>query len=199
MRRFGRKLVHLIALASFLLCAATVVFWVRSYTPGPHYVRLGTYPPDWFGICFFHTTVAKPGTKGSAGEMREFLIVSERGVATFHYAKQFHPLLVPEQIENLRLISERNSIWRPASPHNGAPDVAGSIIPDSGQTTRHSLAVSHWLLMVLTGALPVWSVCRALNGPKRGRAGLCPICSYDLRATPERCPECGYGSPVARS
>ena len=45
-----------------------------------------------------------------------------------------------------------------------------------------------------TAALPLlWIAAwvRRLLACRRRRPGLCPTCGYDLRATPERCPECG--------
>lgn len=59
--------------------------------------------------------------------------------------------------------------------------------------------------MWLMSALPMWFVQLALSGlvvrayvpwrryRRRVREGLCLACGYDLRASEERCPECGRG------
>lgn len=53
------------------------------------------------------------------------------------------------------------------------------------------IVLPSWLLLMLFAALPTWWFPRALREHRRLRAGLCRRCGYDLRATPERCPECG--------
>jgi hypothetical protein len=49
----------------------------------------------------------------------------------------------------------------------------------------------HWFPALLFAILPAMRLRAILRTRRRNRAGLCPHCGYDLRATPERCPECG--------
>jgi hypothetical protein len=63
--------------------------------------------------------------------------------------------------------------------------------PGSGLTWNVYMPV--WLPTMLFAIAPA---CRFFFSPhrrraKRQRLGLCPTCGYDLRASPDRCPECG--------
>jgi hypothetical protein len=52
----------------------------------------------------------------------------------------------------------------------------------------------HWSLALLFTIAPLTWLIRRLR--RATPAGLCPTCGYDLRATPDRCPECGNASGI---
>jgi hypothetical protein len=52
--------------------------------------------------------------------------------------------------------------------------------------------VELWALTATFGVAPAaWAVTRCKAAVRRSRKGGCTACGYDLRATPDRCPECG--------
>lgn len=57
-----------------------------------------------------------------------------------------------------------------------------------GAATAHG--VTFGTLQILT-TLPLAELITARLLRRRPRAGCCRVCGYDLRASPERCPECG--------
>jgi hypothetical protein len=60
--------------------------------------------------------------------------------------------------------------------------------------TYRAAIVPDWFLVVTLMALPAWRLIgrRKRLAVRRTRLGLCITCGYDLRATPDRCPECGF-------
>jgi hypothetical protein len=61
------------------------------------------------------------------------------------------------------------------------------------------ITVGYWLLMLLTLAVPVIRILNHWRRVKRLRAAssICLTCAYDLRASNDRCPECGTAIPTA--
>ena len=61
------------------------------------------------------------------------------------------------------------------------------------RAASYAFAVPHWLFALLFAVLPlVWGIKRWRS---RVPPGHCKRCGYDLRASEERCPECGMPIP----
>jgi hypothetical protein len=60
-----------------------------------------------------------------------------------------------------------------------------------GRTVHWDAVVSYWLIVPLFAVFPLLWLYRRATRRRRIDRGRCATCGYDLRMTPDRCPECG--------
>jgi hypothetical protein len=167
-----RRLFNLLAVASLVLCAATVVLWARSYwvvdilsrsAVKSDQVAVGTYLWSQQGSCGLNRGTATDDQGAIARQLPghgwQWGTTSTEYTIKTWYGFRFQRL----------------------DDRNGTVAFRSTIV-----------CVPHWLLNFIFAVCPSWW----LLGERRRRAALravgwCKKCGYDLRATPERCPECG--------
>ena len=66
----------------------------------------------------------------------------------------------------------------------------------SERVPARCIFIPYWVLATLFAVAPIHFAIDLLRRRQRLRAGFCVVCGYDLRATPERCPECG-AAPIS--
>jgi hypothetical protein len=185
-----RKLFNLAAAMSLVLCVATAVFWVRSYW-GSDYVEFEKVSP--------------PLQSGSVNINIQTGLgrVQVQGLAQV-YPPEIYKSWARERVGRgwtMAAAGRMSYAARPDFDPNPCPFYSKAVV--GFQSANHfqkpyglpgifrGVVIPLWSICILLGALPVYRFMKWYHLRERARRGLCAICGYDLRATPDRCPECG--------
>jgi hypothetical protein len=180
-RRFGPILFNTLTVLSLVLFITTVFLWMRSYSVEDTLMPPSAVP-GWGALSTGRGRLAfvRAHFTDPAKEMRRVTPESQ-GVTsrvTSRRIRWYYESNTPRQYH-----------WLKSSPTD---------LRLAGFAYQRGI-VNLWDLRVVT--LPLWAVTLALSVlpmlgirrvlRRRQRRGCCRRCGYDLRATPERCPECG--------
>lgn len=177
---------------SLLLCVASAALWVRSHWVTDYLVFDGTHTDGHWTAAWSYALASSRGGIAFRGDSSAYTSVDP--VAPQIYSASSVPLH-----------------WMHTSPGEAALDggipssawrFAGIVFHYSGNRAGPSATFTssylgqwyaqcpYWALFTFTTLLPLVRTWRWLRRRRRG-PGICPKCGYDLRASPDRCPECG--------
>lgn len=169
----GRKRLAITSAVSLLLCVAACVVWIRSLGVGDSAgVRLPFGEQD-----YWRTAVLAESSGGAIF----FGYTRTRSAASIDSAGWFWNAACES-------LPQHDGTWLGFALVREDPDsnarCAGFIIPT-------------WFAAFASVLLPTrWAIVR--HRSRRWNVGRCAACGYDLRATPDRCPECGKTQHVGR-
>ena len=169
-----RRLLNLVTVLSLMLCVAVCVLWVRSYWLSDE--LLVTWRS---GRAFVETTSGGVGLVLSLGGDWS----NETGLAHQVVPRK-------DSRQSLALLysgsGPGSTIWEGW----GAGYIYARFGPDR---SIRELVLPSWVVCVAsaTPGAAFWITTDRRRRRTRARRGLCPACGYDMRATPDRCPECG--------
>jgi len=193
-----RRLFSGAAGVSMLLCVAMAAVWVGSYWFIPHIIyavvlpRTGAVPLSrwhmdrvscgWGSITIERTITTNDNPANAPNSGFQFR------------QDQIRPNWVKPPIGAGTTVMNRLGFARWEGI--GARTINGVTVNGFAQTLT-VMQLPMWFPLLLSVTLPLsWLYVRRRRR-NRLHAGVCQFCGYDLRATPERCPECGTVSKVS--
>jgi hypothetical protein len=171
MKRPRRILLNTAAALSLLLCLAAAGDWVNSYRAYWTIRR-----------CDLHRAIDIHSDLGALYFLRFDGLTEGRGFACAYDSR-------PQEAWTLeRRAGTMPQRWKP---------VRFIELRDAWAFYWYGLTIPHWVFVTTFAIPPLLRFRSWRRHRRRAKAGTCAKCGYDLRATPERCPECGTVAKAA--
>ena len=192
-----RQLFSVISAMSLALCAATSALWVRSFAVAEvfHWARTAE------GNGADESKIGKLGLAEVAISRGRIQLLIEMNTAYLdqdwigyqHYPIALSDFQVPPRLTNpIGMLSGQPQVFKVYFNLFGLGVYRDDVNPNS----RDYLAIfPFWIIVVISGILPARWLTKLARRQTRRTGFSCSSCGYDLRATPERCPECGMARP----
>ena len=207
MKRIRRWAFTLASFISLLVCILAGIEWVRS-----HYVRdvwhwrpINPRATELQQVTRYYSLTFHPGSLQVSSEpiSPEIAAVLTPREFTHFVEKPLPAANINKSIANVRTDLKRNQSnqnFRGESITGYGFGRFGFIYlnfpkPDGAYLTLYTPL---WAIVSLTALLPflwLWNLCQSFRFRNRNWQRKCVKCGYDLRATPDRCPECGAIPP----
>lgn len=190
----GSRAADVVAAVSLLLCIGVCTIWVRSWRAFEEHTyttelsgsgRQTYYQASWY----FGTLSMSVVTRAVPAGRRDQHLADAFGGnpnSGLEYAVRRWSSQPPGYAEAMKDNSGQSRFFA------GRRDAT---TPDGVAHSGLNVTVPCWALFLLTAAFPIGRVVRHARHRRRDQRGLCSSCGYDLRASPDRCPECRAANP----
>jgi hypothetical protein len=190
------RIRNLVAAVSLSLLIIAAIFWLRSY---------------WINDGLYYSNAKAEGT-----------LWSNRGQLTISVSKYswygvfpdlppawfwiHRPAVAATAISSNPLLRDTGEMWNlhvlgfSSSATHGS-DISAQTGPNSTMATSYApsftLSLPYAEVVLVLVAIAA-AMLRGAIAKNRHLPGICTFCDYDMRATPERCPECGVWRPLSK-
>jgi hypothetical protein len=173
----ARRFVTFVSALSLALCVVTAVFWARSYR----------VQDDW-QFWYLVEKNAKEADLSKADHYISFRLYTGRGRVAARWADEYPPA------GQIQPICE-HAAWPTSTIETFGRSIRNrmgfAFFPSSEPARGGELIAPIWSVEVITVVIPALWMSMYIRQRRRRKDNLCIVCGYDLRATSDRCPECG--------